>query len=76
MYTLEEIKKLRVFDEEDYDENRKMFADEIIKSRKEKLFFGFLVAISTTLWVFYFRYQMQAYLNGTLSIDWFWNLLF
>jgi len=36
MYTLKDIKKLREFEEEDYDEDRKLMAEAFISSRMEK----------------------------------------
>ena len=32
MYTLKEIKKLKTFEEEDFDESRKLFATEFLKA--------------------------------------------
>jgi DHHC palmitoyltransferase len=56
MYTLKEIKKLKEFEEEDYDENRKLFAIEFIKASKEKKRWAALTVICVITWTLYLRY--------------------
>jgi palmitoyltransferase ZDHHC3/7/25 len=56
MYTLKEIKKLKEFEEDDYDADRKLFAVEFFKSRREKRIAIGLFVISSVIWFFYLRY--------------------
>jgi hypothetical protein len=69
MYTVKEIKKLRDFEEDDYDQDHKIFAKTILKSRREKKIFGGIVLILVTLWVLWARYKMVAWLKGE-QVEW------
>ena len=64
MYTVKEIKKLREFEEEDYDEDRKIFAQTILRSRREKQVFVGLILFFITLWMVYFRYRSLEWQRG------------
>ena len=70
MYTLKEIKKLKEFEEEDFDENRKLFAREFIASQKEKRAWLALSAAGFALWMFFIRYKLQAYYRGEIDLSW------
>ena len=64
MYTVEEIKKRRIFEEDDYDEDHKIFAQTILKSKREKKVFTGLLLLGVTIWVLWFRYKAAAYARG------------
>jgi hypothetical protein len=68
LYTLRQIKKLRDFEEDDYDSDRKLFATEFIKSRREKRIAMFLVASFASLWFFYLRYHTQGFFEGKYTV--------
>lgn len=64
MYTIKEIKKLKEFEEEDYDVKRKLFAENYQRAKQDKQLF-FLVFLGLALfWVFYFRYVVQKWNRG------------
>ena len=56
MYTLKEIKKLKDFEEDDFDENRKLFAKEFVRANKEKKVYFGVVALFTLFWFLFARY--------------------
>jgi hypothetical protein len=56
MYTVKEIKKLRSFDEDEYDVNRKIFADTIKKSKKDKIRFATVFFILSMIWLIHGKY--------------------
>lgn len=64
MYTVKEMKKLRHFDEEDYDEDHKEFAKVIFKAKREKKVFVGLLLAAITIWVLWLRYQVAGWLRG------------
>ena len=64
MYTVKQIKKLRDFDEPDYDEDHKLFAATIFKAKREKKIFVGLLLSFVTLWVLWGRYKFGAWLRG------------
>lgn len=69
MYTLKEIKKLKEFEEDDYDENRKLFAMEFLKAKRDKRRGAIFIGLAGAAWVLYFRYQAQAYAKGQLDLS-------
>lgn len=58
MYTLKEIKKLKTFEEEDFDESRKLFAMEFLKSKREKKILAIFIIFFTGFWFLALRYQI------------------
>jgi len=79
MYTIKEIKKLKEFEEDDFDVDKKMFFKEIQRSKREKYFALLGLVLFVVTWLLYLRYEMQAILKGEkvlLSLDgWFWSLI-
>ena len=67
MYTLKEIKKLKEFEEEDFDENRKLMAACFIGSQKEKKRLYIMTVVALLLWFLFIRYQVIDVLNGKLT---------
>jgi len=64
MYTVEEIKRRRIFEEDDYDVDHKMFAKTILKAKREKKVLTGLLLLGVTLWVLWFRYKAAAWARG------------
>lgn len=58
LYTLKQLKKLREFEEDDYDLDKKVLAKEIKKSSKEKNIFVALGTFSLAVWFFYARFEV------------------
>ena len=58
MYTLKEIKKLKTFEEEDFDESRKLFATEFLKALREKKILAIIIIFLTGFWFLSLRYQI------------------
>lgn len=73
MYTLKQIKKIKDFEEEDYDSDRKLFAGEFIKSRREKRIAKVLFVGCTALWFFLIRYYAQDYVEGKYTLQSIWE---
>lgn len=69
MYTVREIKKLRDFEEDDYDHDHKIFAATILKAKREKKIFGAIFLIFVTLWVLWLRYKVAAWSRGE-QVEW------
>ena len=61
LYTLKQIKKLREFEEDDYDVDKKTLAKEKRKSNSEKNLFLTLSGLSIAVWFLYARYEIQSY---------------
>ena len=74
MYTVKEIKKLREFDEQDYDEDHKLFAATIFKAKREKKISAGLLLSLFTLWVLWGRYKVAAWVRGE-QVQWLPSLL-
>ena len=68
MYTLKEIKNLKEYEEDDYDEDRKLMAESFFSSRREKRRLYFLLAAFLAIWIFYIRYWMLDIMNGKISL--------
>ena len=73
MYTLKDIKKLKDYPEEDYDEDRKLMATAFITSRREKRRLYFLLATFVILWVFYLRYWALDVASGKVTLETVYN---
>jgi len=69
MYTVKEIKKLRDFDEDDYDEDHKVFAQTILQARREKKILGGLLLLVVTIWVLWGRYRVAGWVRGD-QVEW------
>ena len=74
MYTVKEIKKLREFDEQDYDEDHKLFAATIFKAKREKKIFAGLLLFLVTIWVLWGRYKVGAWVRGE-QVQWLPSLI-
>ena len=68
VYKLKEIEKMKTFDEDDYDENKKIYANEVLKSKLEKQLMGVLITGFVGIWYMYLNDEMQNYwLSWTLN---------
>ena len=70
MYTIKEIKKTRHYEEEEYDEDRKLFRTEFVMSWREKKISAGVCLVFLASWVFYFRYLFQGHFNGSQPMKW------
>lgn len=68
MYTIKEIKKLKEFDEDHFDEDHKLYAREVRKSTLEKRLFLLTVVLFGLLWFFYLNVLSQKWFKGELEI--------
>jgi hypothetical protein len=59
LYTLKQLKKLREFEEDDYDLDKKKLAKEIKKAGFEKKIMVVLSTLSLVVWFLYARYEIQ-----------------
>jgi hypothetical protein len=58
LYTIKQLKKLREFEEDDYDLDKKALAREIRKSNFEKKVYLGVSALSLIIWFLYARYEV------------------
>eukprot|EP00347_Sterkiella_histriomuscorum_P001842 403370469 len=60
LYTIKQLKKLREFEEDEYDDSHKERGVNMRKAWIEKKILIGLVALSTTAWFGYMRYEVQS----------------
>ena len=68
MYTIKQIKKLKEFEEEQFDEEHKLYSQEVRKSRLEKRLFLLTAILFGLLWFFYLNVISQKILTGQLEL--------
>lgn len=66
MYTIKEIKKLKEFDEDHFDEDHKLYAKEVRKSTLEKRLFLLTLVLFVLLWFSYLNVLSQKWFKGEL----------
>jgi hypothetical protein len=59
LYTIKQLKKLREFDEDDYDEDKKILAEVRRQSSTEKKLWMAAISLSVVAWFGYIRYETQ-----------------
>ena len=57
LYTIKQLKKLKDFDEDDYDEDKKILAEVRRQSSVEKKIYVAMVGVSVAAWFTYVRYE-------------------
>jgi len=55
---------MKEFEEDDFDENRKLFATEFLKASAEKKVYFALITFFIMFWHLYLRYQAQDWFDG------------
>lgn len=60
LYTIKQLKKLREFEEDEYDPQKKERAENMHKSWIEKRVAMGIVAVGTIAWFGFFRYEFQS----------------
>ena len=64
MYTVEEIKKMRKYDEDEYDEDHKQYAEEVKKAKVEKRLFFLTLFLFIFTWFTYLNQKSEALFDG------------